>query len=177
HLPYDRPPLSKSYLDDAEPQATIFRSEEVLRDELGVDLRLGTPATGLDTAAKEVRVGDAGLSYDALVIATGAAARTLPGGLNGVHTLRTLDDAVAVRAALDAGARTVVIGAGFIGSEVASGARKRGLEVTVVEALPTPLVRAVGDVMGGACAALHQRNGTDLRCGVGVAALEGADHV
>src|SRR5438067_126640 len=124
HLPYDRPPLSKSYLDDAEPQATIFRSEEVLRDELGVDLRLGTPATGLDTAAKEVRVGDSGLSYDALVIATGAAARTLPGGLNGVHTLRTLDDAVAVRAALDAGARTVVIGAGFIGSEVASGARK-----------------------------------------------------
>jgi NADPH-dependent 2,4-dienoyl-CoA reductase/sulfur reductase-like enzyme len=177
HLPYDRPPLSKSFLDEAIPEATIFRSEEVLRGELDVDLRLGAPATGLDTAAKEVRVGESGLGYDALVIATGAAARTLPGRLKGVHTLRTLDDAIAVRAALDGGARTVVIGAGFIGSEVASGARRRGLDVTVVEALPTPLVRAVGEVMGAACAALHQRNGTDLRCGVGVAALEGADQV
>ena len=173
HLPYDRPPLSKSYLDDTEPEATIFRSEDVLRDELGVDLRLGAPATGLDTAAKNVRVGDSNVEYDALVIATGATARTLPTDVAGVHTLRTLDDAIAVRAALDAGARTVVIGAGFIGSEVASGASKRGVDVTVIEALPTPLVRAVGEVMGRACAALHRRNGTDLRCGVGVAALKG----
>jgi len=177
HLPYDRPPLSKSYLDEQAPEATTFRTADVLRDELGVDLRLGAPATGLDTTAKQLQVGDTSLGYDALVVATGAAARTLPGSLAGVHTLRTLDDAVAVRAALDAGARTVVIGAGFIGSEVASGARKRGLDVTVVEALPTPLVRAVGEVMGNACAALHRRNGTDLRCGVGVAALEGTGRV
>ncbi|KAA9166012.1 oxidoreductase [Amycolatopsis acidicola] len=177
HLPYDRPPLSKSYLDDAVPEATIFRSEEVLRDELDVDLKLGTPATGLNTVTKELRLAESSLPYDALVIATGATARTLPSDLTGVHTLRTLDDAIAVRAALDAGARTVVIGAGFIGSEVASGARKRGVDVTVVEALPTPLARAVGEVMGSACAALHLRNGTDLRCGVGVAALEGAGQV
>ncbi|TDC99519.1 FAD-dependent oxidoreductase [Saccharopolyspora terrae] len=183
HLPYDRPPLSKAYLDELPPgevpEATVFRPESVLRDELGADLLLGSPATGLDPVAKEVRIGDRRLRYDALVIATGATARSLPGSehLAGVHTLRTLDDAVAVRNALDAGARTVVVGAGFIGSEIASGARKRGLDVTVVEALPAPLVRAVGEVMGSACAGLHHRNGTDLRCGLGVERIEGVDQV
>ncbi|HLU73475.1 MAG TPA: FAD-dependent oxidoreductase [Nonomuraea sp.] len=177
HLPYDRPPLSKEFLDGAE--LSSFRSEEVLRDELGTELVLGTAATALDTAARTVRAGEREYGYDALVIATGATARTLPGtgGLDGVHTLRSRDDAIAVRRALDAGARTVVVGAGFIGSEVASAARKRGLEVTIVEVLPTPLVRAVGETMGRACAALHLRNGTDLRCGVGVAALEGDGRV
>ncbi|QYC41811.1 Rhodocoxin reductase [Nonomuraea coxensis DSM 45129] len=177
HLPYDRPPLSKAFLDGADLPA--FRTEEVLRDELGVRLALGAPATALDTAARVVRAGEREFGYDALVIATGAAARTLPGtgGLTGVHTLRTRDDALAVRSALDDGARTVVVGAGFIGSEVASAARKRGLDVTIVEALPTPLVRAVGAAMGRACAALHARNGTTLRCGTGVAAVEGDGRV
>ncbi|MEV5835632.1 FAD-dependent oxidoreductase [Nocardia sp. NPDC052112] len=183
HLPYDRPPLSKAYLEqlpDGEgPASTVFRTEDVLRDELGVELVLGTPATGLDTEGKRVLVGDRAIAYDALVIVTGADARTLPGseGLSGVHTLRTLDDAIAIRTALDAGARTVVVGAGFIGSEVAAGARTRGLEVTILEALPTPLVRAVGERMGAACAALHERNGTPLRCGVGVTGLEGDGRV
>lgn len=194
HLPYDRPPLSKAYLEpqpagDPAPPPPTFRTEAMLRDELGVDLRLGTAATGLRVDRKEVLLGDRAqdsdavgydaVGYDALVIATGASARTLPGadGLAGVHPLRTLDDAIAVRRALDAGARTVVIGAGFIGSEIASGARKRGLPVTVVEALPTPLVRAVGEAMGGVCAALHHRNGTDLRCGVGVTAVDGDGRV
>ncbi|MER7367980.1 NAD(P)/FAD-dependent oxidoreductase [Nonomuraea wenchangensis] len=177
HLPYDRPPLSKAFLDGAGLPA--FRTEEVLRDELGVRLVLGAPATALDTAARVVTAGEREFGYDALVIATGAAARTLPGtgGLTGVHTLRTRDDALAVRSALDDGARTVVVGAGFIGSEVASAARKRGLDVTIVEALPTPLVRAVGETMGRACGALHARNGTDLRCGTGVAAVEGDGRV
>lgn len=180
HLPYDRPPLSKAYLDrlpDGQaPASTEFRSEDILRDELNVTLLLGVPASGLDTAARVVTTADGReVSYDALVIATGADARTLPGteGLDGVHTLRTVDDAVAVRVALDSDARTVVIGAGFIGSEVASGARKRGLSPVVVEALPTPLVRAVGQQMGAALASLHTRNGTDLRCGVAVASIEG----
>ncbi|MFK4040105.1 NAD(P)/FAD-dependent oxidoreductase [Nonomuraea wenchangensis] len=177
HLPYDRPPLSKAFLDGAGLPA--FRTEEVLRDELGVRLALGAPATALDTVARVVTAGEREFGYDALVIATGAAARTLPGagGLTGVHTLRTRDDALAVRSALDDGARTVVVGAGFIGSEVASAARKRGLDVTIVEALPTPLVRAVGETMGRACGALHARNGTDLRCGTGVAAVEGDGRV
>ncbi|AJE80450.1 FAD-dependent oxidoreductase [Streptomyces albus] len=183
HLPYDRPPLSKAFLDDHPAEAvvetTAFRTEQALRHDLGVDLRLGTPATGLDTRRKEVLIGDEAVPYDAAVIATGAHARTLPTppGLAGVHTLRTVDDAIAVRAALDAGARTVVIGAGFIGSEVASSARKRGLEVTVLEALPTPLVRAVGEALGEVCGGLHRRHGTDLRCGVGVRSLEGHERV
>lgn len=180
HLPYDRPPLSKAFLGAAGEtgelaEVPFFRTEETLRDELGVDVRLGRPATALDTVARTVSVGDELISYDALVIATGAHARQLPGaeGLDGVHALRTLDDSLAVRDQLEAGARTVVIGAGFIGSEIASTARKRGLEATIVEALPTPLVRATGHEMGAAIAALHELNGTSLRCGVGVSAIEG----
>jgi len=179
HLPYDRPPLSKSFLDAAVDgdlaAAPYFRSEKMLRDELAVDVRLGARATGLDVARRVVLVGDHEVPYDALVIATGAHPRMLPGceDLAGVHPLRTLDDSLAVRDALERGARTVVIGAGFIGSEVAATARKRGLDATIIEALPTPLVRATGQEMGAAIASLHQRNGTTLRCGVGVAAIEG----
>ena len=171
HLPYDRPPLSKAYLAEAPggPPDTTFRSEDTLRRELGVDLRLGARATGLDTESRTVLVDDGTpVPYDALVIATGA--RVLPGteDLAGVHTLRTADDAAAVRRALDEKARLVVVGAGFIGSEVASAARERGLPVTVVEAADVPLRRALGDEMGMACAAMHDRAGTDLRRGVGV---------
>ncbi|ALE75795.1 pyridine nucleotide-disulfide oxidoreductase [Pseudonocardia sp. EC080610-09] len=177
HLPYDRPPLSKAFLDagDDGPADPRFRTEDHLRDELGVELRLGHPATSLDTGERLVGLGDGSeLGYDALVVATGGAARTLPGtgGVAGVHPLRTWDDALAVRAALDDGARTVVIGAGFIGSEVASSARKRGLPATIVETLPMPLVRSVGEDMGRACAELHRAGGTDLRCGETVDGLE-----
>jgi NADPH-dependent 2,4-dienoyl-CoA reductase/sulfur reductase-like enzyme len=183
HLPYDRPPLSKEFLNAAEPgvEALIpfFRSDDVFADELKVELVLGAAATGLDVARKIVFVGDREVGYDALVIATGSQLRTLPDSehLDGVHGLRTLDDSLAIRAALDAGARTVVIGAGFIGSEVASSVQRRGVDVTVVEALPTPLVRATGTVMGAAIASLHDRNGTTLLCGTGVKAIEGDGHV
>jgi len=180
HLPYDRPPLSKEYLRAGEEGAadTTFRTEQELRGELDVELRMGTWATGLDPAAQVIGLSDGGeLDYSAVVIATGARPRTLPDteDLAGVHTLRTLDDAIAIRAAMDAGARTVVVGAGFIGSEVASSARKRGLPVTVLEALPVPLVRSVGEQMGRACAALHLAHGTDLRCGVKVTGLTAGD--
>ncbi|CAM3609664.1 NAD(P)/FAD-dependent oxidoreductase [Smaragdicoccus niigatensis] len=180
HLPYDRPPLSKAYLDDAEPPTVEFRDEVTLRGELAVELELGIAATGLDTDSRVIALADGReLTYDALVIATGATARRLPGtdSLVGVHALRTLDDAAQIRAALNAGARTVVIGAGFIGSEIASGARKRGLPVTVIEALPTPLIRAVGEEMGSRLARLHVENGTELRCGAGVERLEGNGRV
>ncbi|MFG1641732.1 NAD(P)/FAD-dependent oxidoreductase [Amycolatopsis sp. NPDC049252] len=160
HLPYDRPPLSKAFLDAGGPaEVTPFHPETVLRDELDVELVLGAPAESLDTAAREVTAGGAAIRYDALVVATGATARRLPGA----RALRTAEDAVAVRAALDEGARTVVIGAGFIGSEVASAARKRGLPVTIVEAQAVPLVRAVGAEAGAALAGLHHTAGTDLR--------------
>lgn len=183
YLPYDRPPLSKAFLvPDEQGQAVappFFRAEEVYADELGVELVLGEAATRLDTTRRVVHVGDREVPYDALVIATGAAPRALPGTdhLAGVHPIRTLDDALAVRAALRAGARTVVVGAGFIGSEVASSAQKHRVDVTVVEALPTPLVRATGTEMGAAIAALHERNGTTLLCGTGVAAVEGEGRV
>jgi NADPH-dependent 2,4-dienoyl-CoA reductase/sulfur reductase-like enzyme len=184
HLPYDRPPLSKAYLDDAldgaQPDVPTFRTEDELRGELSVDLRLSTWAVELDPDRGIVHVDGPGgceVPYDSLIVATGAAARTLPGadGVAGVYTLRTLDDAIAVRKALDSGARTVVVGAGFIGSEVASAARKRGLAVTILEALPVPLVRSVGAQMGRACADLHRANGADLRCGVTVAGLATSD--
>ncbi|WP_410673306.1 NAD(P)/FAD-dependent oxidoreductase [Amycolatopsis sp. cmx-4-68] len=165
HVPYDRPPLSKAFLDPGHPgRVEPFHPEAVLRDELGVELLLGAPAEGLDTEAREVVVAGKAVRYDALVIATGATARRLPGA----RALRTAEDAVAVRAALDEGARTVVIGAGFIGSEVASAARKRGLPVTIVEAAPVPLVRAVGEVAGAELAGLHRAAGTELRLGAEV---------
>ncbi|HEY3464370.1 MAG TPA: FAD-dependent oxidoreductase [Amycolatopsis sp.] len=168
HLPYDRPPLSKAFLDPGHPGVvTPFHPETVLRDELGVELRLGAPAESLDTDARVVEVAGTTVPYTALVIATGATARTFPGA----RSLRTAEDAVAVRAALDRGARTVVIGAGFIGSEVASAARKRGLPVTIVEAAPVPLVRAVGATAGAELAALHHEAGTELRLGTEVAGI------
>lgn len=182
HLPYDRPPLSKNYQDASdglvEPDAPTFRTSEDF-ESLGVELLLGQRATGIDVGRRMVLMDDREVSYDALVIATGSRPRLLPGSehLSGVHVLRSLDDARHVRAALDRGARTVVIGAGFIGSELASSARKRGLDVTIVEALPTPLVRAVGPEMGSAIASLHERHGTRLLCGSGVAAVEGDEHV
>lgn len=180
HAPYDRPPLSKAFLDDGpEPDVPSYVDPVSSYRDLGVELMLGSPATGLDTASRTVHMGGRSITYDRLVIATGARPRWPAElrGLLGVHTLRTVDDARAVRAALDSGARTVVIGGGFIGAEVATAARKRGLEVTVLEALPTPLVRAVGARMGAVCSALHARNGTTLRCGVTVTGVEGGDRV
>ena len=163
HAPYDRPPLSKAYLGAGAPAwPKPFRTQADLREELGVELMLGAPADGLDTRAREVSVAGRAVPYDALVIATGASPRPFPGAkrVTGVHTLRTVEDARAVRAALDRGARTVVIGAGFIGSEVASAARGRDLPVTVVEALDLPLTRSVGGEVGTVCAGLHRAAGT-----------------
>ncbi|MFE0019691.1 NAD(P)/FAD-dependent oxidoreductase [Amycolatopsis sp. NPDC059021] len=174
HLPYDRPPLSKAFLGKGhDGVVTPFRSADELRDDWDVRLCLGAPAEALDTAEREVVVDGRPVPYDAAVIATGATPRAFPAGqgIAGVHQLRTVEDALAIRAALDAGARTVVIGAGFIGSEVASAARKRGLPVTVVEALELPLVRSVGREAGEVCAALHRENGTDLRLGTRVTGI------
>ncbi|MCW2607011.1 MAG: pyridine nucleotide-disulfide oxidoreductase, partial [Frankiales bacterium] len=181
HLPYDRPPLSKACLAPGDEVVPHLLDEEALT-ELGVRLRLGAPAGGLDLAAREVLVGGERLHYGALVVATGAHARALPASLPGhdlpgVHVLRTLDDARAVRRALEAGARTVVVGAGFIGSEVASAVRARGLPVTVVEAAPQPLVRALGERVAGLLSDLHARAGADLRRGTAVVALEGDGRV
>ena len=182
-LPYDRPPLSKQVLTgERDPNSTALRTDERY-DELDLDLRLGTRATALGPAAHEVTLdsgtGSAVLAYDRLIIATGASPRSLPGTppLDGTYTLRTIDDCIALRREFEAGARVVVVGAGFIGGEVASSARARGLDVTVLEAAPVPLERAVGAEMGRVCAALQTAHGVDLRLGTGVEGFDGAQRV
>ena len=180
HLPYDRPPLSKEVLrGEREPDATALRPKEKYVD-LDAELILGRRATALDVSDRVVSLeGELRRSFDGLVIATGATPRMLPGttDLPGVHVLRSIEDCLALRAELEKRPRVVVVGAGFIGSEVAATCRQRGLEVTVLEALPVPLERALGASMGGALAELHLDHGVDLRCGTGVEALEGAGRV
>ena len=180
HLPYDRPPLSKELLaGEWEPEQIALRKQPY--DDLDLDLRLGRRATRLDVADRVVELDDDGerFAFDGLVVATGARPRTLPGtpALDGIFVLRTLDDCLAIRARLDRRPRVVVIGAGFIGSEVAATCRGRGLEVTVLEMLATPLERAVGPVVGDACGRLHRTHGVDLHCGVKVAGFGGAERV
>ncbi len=179
HEPYDRPPLSKELLrGEWGPERIALRRDGL--DELSLDLRLGRRARALDLDAREVRLeGGERVAFDGLVLATGARARPLPGAprLEGVHLLRTLDDALALRDALDSGPRVAVVGAGFIGAEVASSCRKRGLDVTVIEALEIPLARAIGPEMGAVCASLHGDHGVELRVGAPVAGLEGTGRV
>jgi NADPH-dependent 2,4-dienoyl-CoA reductase/sulfur reductase-like enzyme len=179
HPPYNRPPLSKAFLTADLPPAVELASSAELSG-LHVDLRLGRAATALDPSTRTLTVaGGQRLGYDGLVIATGVRARGLPGlpELAGIHRLRTLDDAVAIRAAIRAGAHVMVIGAGFIGSELASSARAAGSAVTLVETQPAPLVRAVGRRMGEALARFHLDNGASVRCGTKVEAVEGAGRV
>ncbi|MGW4758331.1 NAD(P)/FAD-dependent oxidoreductase [Streptomyces chartreusis] len=178
HRPYDRPPLSKEFLAGTlgEPELALETGDEDLRAEW----LLGTRAVALDHAERTLRLADGRqVRADGFVIATGAAARTLPGsaGLAGVHTLRTLDDARALRDELALGGRLVVIGGGFIGAEVASTARALGLEVTVVEAAPAPLAGPLGEAMGAVVSALHSDHGVALLCGVGVKGLSGERRV
>jgi NADPH-dependent 2,4-dienoyl-CoA reductase/sulfur reductase-like enzyme len=175
HLPYDRPPLSKELLAGVwEPDQIVLRRQGV--DDLDLDWRLDARAIRLDPRAREVELHDGELvSYDGLVIATGASPRPLPNqpAMGGVCMLRTLDDALALRELLDARPKVVVIGAGFIGSEVAATCRTRGLDVTVLEALPQPLVRGLGSQLGAVLGAIHRDHGVDLRTGVAVESIVG----
>jgi 3-phenylpropionate/trans-cinnamate dioxygenase ferredoxin reductase component len=179
HLPYDRPPLSKGFLLGTVSRSKLELADDAELDALDVERRFGTPATGLRPADRVVVIGEAELVADHVVLATGSRPRALRGTqpLPGVHLLRTLDDAVALRDVLVPGVRLAVVGAGFIGSEVASAARTLGADVTVIELLDVPLSLPLGEQMGSVCAALHAANGVDLRTGVGVAGLRGQDHV
>ena len=165
HQPYDRPPLSKQVLTgDWEPERTRLRSPDDL-DELGVRAHLGCRAVALRPGEIELSDGSS-LHGDAVVIATGLVARRLPDQPARFHTLRTLDDAVALRAELEKISSLLVVGGGFIGAEVASSARSRGIEVTVLEALPVPSSRALGPELGALSGRLLVEGGVDLRTGV-----------
>jgi NADPH-dependent 2,4-dienoyl-CoA reductase/sulfur reductase-like enzyme len=178
--PYDRPPLSKELLAGTTTEDAIALAVGGL-GSLDLDLRLGTAAVDLDVSGQAVVLhGGDRVAYDHVVIATGARARALPGvpELDGLFTVRTLDDSRGLGKALRSGSpRVVVVGAGFIGAEVASTARAMDLEVTVLEALPVPLARGLGPVLGPAVAGLQVEGGVDLRLGVAVSAVEGDGRV
>lgn len=175
--PYDRPPLSKQVLSGWIPADHTVLPHLGALD--GIDWLLGTPARGLDRSARDVVLADGSrVPYDLLLIATGVRNRPWPdeeqAKLAGVYGVRTRADAANLTRALDSGIRRVaVIGAGFTGSEVASGCRRRDIEVTVIERGDGPLSGALGGVVGDIAADLHRAHGVDLRCGVTVEALEG----
>lgn len=174
--PYDRPPLSKSLLAGESTEAEIGLLGE--GETFGADWRFGVAATALRPGEESVALSDGTeLRVDAVVLATGARPRQpWPDPPAGVFTLRTLDDARALRTRLLPGARLVVVGAGFVGAEVASTARALGVDVTVVEALPTPLGAALGE-FGTVIAGLHAAHGVRLLCGTGVRRLVGSAQV
>lgn len=176
HPPYDRPPLSKQVLSgEWHADRSALRTEEVLAS-LDVELILGDSAISLDTATRTVRT-TAGrtVQADAIVIATGVRARTLPGHerLAGVHVLRTLDDALALRTDLLSSSRLVVVGEGVLGSEIAATSRLIGIDVTMTGPQPAPMALQVGPLVSGLLAELHQDRGVRLRLGSGVTGLTG----
>jgi NADPH-dependent 2,4-dienoyl-CoA reductase/sulfur reductase-like enzyme len=174
--PYDRPPLSKQILTGAwGPERATLRSLPDLARQRA-DLRLGQRAVALDVPGRRVRLDNGeSIDFDALVIATSVAPRRLrDSDLAGVHVPRTLDDAIALRAALRSGPRVVVVGAGFLGTEVAAAARAMGLEVTVAEPEPVPVRRPFGNRIGALVAEVHRDHGTRLHCGMPVRRLRGA---
>ncbi len=181
HRPYDRPPLSKDYLQGATDQDGVFIQSAEWYGEHGVDLRTGTAVAAIDRAAAEVVLADGErIGYERLVLATGSSARRLPvpgAELDGVLHLRTFDDSERLRAGILSASRIAVIGGGWIGLEVAAAARVAGAEVTVLEAAGQPLEAALGPQIGAAFAELHREHGVDLRLGVHVDEIVGAGGV
>ena len=178
HLPYDRPPLSKEVLRKEVDDVAL--KPRAYYDENDIVLRLGSAATGLDTAAQTVTLADGTvLGYDELVIATGLVPRRIPAipDLEGIRVLRSFDESMALRRHATEAQRAVVIGAGFIGCEVAASLRSLGVDVVLVEPLPTPLAAVLGEQIGGLVARLHRDEGVDVRTGVSVAEVRGQGHV
>jgi NADPH-dependent 2,4-dienoyl-CoA reductase/sulfur reductase-like enzyme len=173
HLPYDRPPLSKEMLQDAGKTLddVVLKPAEFYADN-DIALVLGSPAQSLDTAAQTVALTDGTvLDYDELIIATGLVPKRIPSfpDLSGIRVLRSYDDALALREHAASARRAVVVGAGFIGCEVAASLRKLGVDVVLVEPQPAPLATVLGERIGELVARLHRAEGVDVRTGVGVA--------
>ncbi|MDQ3933085.1 MAG: FAD-dependent oxidoreductase [Actinomycetota bacterium] len=180
-LPYERPPLSKSYLRGESPREKAYVLPDDFYAEHDIDLRMSTTVERIDAAAKEAVLtsGDR-VGYDRLLIATGAEPRRLsiPGSeLDGVHYLRDFADADAIAARLERGGHVAVIGAGWIGSEVAASAREKGLEVTVVERSDVPLEGVLGREVGELYAQVHREQGVELLTGASLEAFEGDGRV
>ncbi len=179
HLPYERPPLSKEYLAGKQSLDDFTVHPRAWYSDNNVDLRVGVTATGIDTALRSVTLSDgSAVGYSSLVLATGSRSARPPidgADAEGVHYLRSIDDAAALSGAITDGTRVAVIGGGWIGLEVAAGARGRGAHVTVVEAADQPLKAALGPELGAVFAALHREHGVDLRLQATVAAVTTED--
>jgi 3-phenylpropionate/trans-cinnamate dioxygenase ferredoxin reductase subunit len=179
--PYERPPLSKDYLRGEVGREKVYVHDERFYAQHEIELRLGREAVRLDTSARELELDDgARLRYDRLLLATGAQPRRLaiPGSdLEGVMYLRTVENSDALRERLDRGGSVVVVGAGWIGAEVAASARQRGLDVTVVEPTAVPLERVLGAELGAVYRDIHTDQGTKMLMGTGVEAFEGDNAV
>ncbi|CDO20511.1 pyridine nucleotide-disulfide oxidoreductase [Mycolicibacterium mageritense DSM 44476 = CIP 104973] len=178
HLPYDRPPLSKEVLRAETDDVTLKPAE--FYEEKDITLRLGSAAVSVDTDAKTVKLADGSeVGYDDLIIATGLVPkriRSFP-DLPGIRVLRSIGESLALRADAGSAQRAVVVGAGFIGCEVAASLRKLGVAVTLVEPQPTPLASVLGEQIGALVTRLHEAEGVDVRCGVGVTEVRGTDKV
>ena len=178
HLPYERPPLSKGYLLGDDELESAFVHDPDWYDQNDVDLRLGQRVTGLDTAAKMVRTEAGDQAYDKLLLATGSTPRHLAMADDSgapVAYLRTIEDSQHLKETFASGTSVAIIGAGWIGLETASAARKAGADVTVLESLDLPLLRVLGPEVAQVFADLHTEHGVDLRLGVQVSAIEKTD--
>ncbi|MFD4366041.1 NAD(P)/FAD-dependent oxidoreductase [Rhodococcus sp. NPDC058521] len=178
HLPYDRPPLSKEVVRGERDDTTLKPRE--FFDEEKIELRLGSAAVGLDTVTREVKLeGGSALGYDELVIATGLTPRKIAGlpDLGGVHVLRSIDESLALREELAPGKRALIVGAGFIGCELAASMNSGGVHVSLVEPQSAPLASVLGEQVGELVGRLHKEAGVDLRVGVGLAELRGDGRV
>jgi 3-phenylpropionate/trans-cinnamate dioxygenase ferredoxin reductase subunit len=178
HRPYERPPLSKGYLQGTAERESIFVHPRGWYAEHEVELKVGDAVTTVDPSSRTVTPAAGNqLAYDKLLLATGSTPRRLsvPGAdLNGVHYLRSVDDSDRIKTGLARAQRVVIVGAGWIGLETAAAARQAGCEVTLLEAAELPLLRVLGPEVAPVFADLHRGHGVDLRCGVGVAELTGA---
>ncbi|WP_025738362.1 NAD(P)/FAD-dependent oxidoreductase [Mycobacterium genavense] len=178
HLPYDRPPLSKEVLRK-EVDDVVLKPREFY-DENDITLRLGAAAAALDTAAQTLTLSDGtSLGYDELVIATGLVPRRIPAfpDLDGIRVLRSFDESLALRQHASEAQHAVVVGAGFIGCEVAASLRTLGVDVVLVEPQPTPLASVLGEQIGELVSRLHRSEGVDVRTGIGVAEVRGEGRV
>ncbi|MDT5211242.1 MAG: 3-phenylpropionate/trans-cinnamate dioxygenase ferredoxin reductase component [Mycobacterium sp.] len=178
HLPYDRPPLSKEVLRAETDDVTLKPAE--FYDENDITVLLGNGVRSVNTDAKTVTLADGSdLTYDELIIATGLVPNRIPSfpDLPGIHVLRSFDESLALREEAGSARHAVVVGAGFIGCEVAASLRGMGVDVVLVEPQPTPLASVLGEQIGELVARLHRAEGVDVRCGIGVSEVGGADRV